>query len=89
MMGDLVNDLDYFHDNLRWEYYFKDNPVPSDPFEKSIITSKVFKETLRSVPPPANRNLEAFIFLNERDLQKQKLMEPHFKNLSRDEKAAL
>lgn len=51
--------------------------------------NKTLKKVSRPPPPPAHRNLEAFIFLNERGLQQQKLMEPRFKNLSREEKGAL
>lgn len=31
-MGDLVNDLDYFHDNLRWQYHFLNTPPHGGPF---------------------------------------------------------
>lgn len=87
--GDLVRDLDYFHDNLRLEYHFKDNPLPTPSFVKLIMTSKVFKKTDRPPPPQAHKNLEAFYFLNERDLQRQTLMEPRVKNLSKEEKGAI
>lgn len=89
LMGNLVRDLDYFHDNFRWEYHFKDNPLPIQPFDKLIMMTKVFKKTHRPPPPQSHKNLEAFIFLNERDLHKQKLMEPQSKNLTREEKGAL
>lgn len=85
--GDLVRELDYFHDNLRWEYHFRDNPTSTQPFDKLIMTSKVFKKTHRPSPPPAHR--KAFIFLNERDLQLEGLREPRAKNLSKEEKLAL
>lgn len=89
LLGDLVRDLDWFHNNLRWEYHFKDNPLLRTPFDKLIMTSKAFRRTHRALPSPAHKNLEAFIFLNERDLQTQKLMEPHAKNLTLGEKTAL
>lgn len=54
-MGDLVHDLDHFHDTLRWEYHFKNNPMPSSPFEKLILTSKVLKKPFRTPPSPAIR----------------------------------
>lgn len=88
-MGDLVNDLDYFHDNLRWQYHFFDNPRPAEPFDRLVMTSTVLKKSSRPSPPPAHRNLEAFIFLNDRELQRQRLMEPHAKNVSVEEKEAL
>lgn len=88
-MGDLVRDLDHFHDTIRWQYYFRDNPTEMDPFDKMVMTSKALKKHQRYPPPPAHRNIEAFIFLNERDLQKQKLMEPQVKNLTQREKLAL
>lgn len=53
------------------------------------MTSSVLKKSSRSSPPPAHRNLEAFIFLNERELQQQRLMEPHVKNITWEEKEAL
>lgn len=88
-MGDLVNDLDYFHDNLRWEYFFKDNPLIHDPFEQLVMNSKALKKRYRPPPPPAHRNLEAFNFLNERDLQGQTLRVPHARNLTLAHKTAL
>lgn len=85
--GDLV--WEYFHDNFRWEYHFKDNPLPVPPFDKLVMLSKVLKKTHRLPPPPAHKNLEAFIFLNERDLNKERLMEPRSKNLSIEKRALL
>lgn len=87
--GDLVRELEYFQDNLRWEYHFKDNPTRIPPFDKLVMTSKVFKKSNRPSPTPAHKNLEAFIFLNKRDLQQQRLVEPRVKNLTREEKLAL
>lgn len=48
-MGDLVNDLDYFHENLRWQYHFLDTPQSVDPFDKLVMTSSVLKKS--STPP--------------------------------------
>lgn len=87
--GELVRELDYFHDNLRWEYHFKDSPPTTQPFDKLIMLSKVFKKTHRPPPPPAHKSLEAFIFLNERDLNREALRDPRTKNLSVEEKKAL
>lgn len=67
----------------------KTPPLQTQPFDQMVMVAKVFKKAHRPPPPPAHRNLEAFIFLNERDLGQQKLMEPRAKNLSREEKKAL
>lgn len=52
-------------------------PTPGEPKRGDLVRD------------PAHRNLEAFIFLNERDLNHQRFMEPRMKNLSREEKKAL
>lgn len=43
LMGTLVEDLDYFHDTLRWEYHFRDNPLPAQPFDTLVMTSKALR----------------------------------------------
>lgn len=78
-MGDLVRDMDNFHDNLRWDYHFHDTPVTTTPSERLVMLNKTLKKWSRPPAPPAHKNLEAFIFLNERELQRQKLMEPRTK----------
>lgn len=84
-MGALASDLN----NLRWAYYFKDTPNNKSPLEYKVSTNKTLQSNSRPIPPPAHRNLEVFILLNERSLAKQNLGEPRTKNLTLDKKAVI
>lgn len=51
-MGDLVRDMEYFHDNLRWDYHFRDTPSTTTPFERLVMLSKTLKKRSRPPAPP-------------------------------------
>ena len=82
VLGEKYEDLDRFHNTIRWKHHFSS-------LEEQVKRSKIFRPTMGPKAPPGSSVLETFITLNEIELTKCTTICPRQHNLSRSEKDSI
>ena len=91
VLGEKYEDLERFHNNLRWKHHFS-SQTPTKPgtsLEELVKRSNIFRPTTGPKAPPGSSVLETFIILNEIELTKSTTICPKDHNLTRAEKDAV
>ena len=91
VLGEKYEDLERFHNNLRWKHHFS-SQTPTKPgtsLEELVKRSNIFRPTTGPKAPPGSSVLETFIILNEIELTKSTTICPKQHNLTRAEKDAV
>ena len=82
------DDLEYFHNNLRWKLFFSNNNATTDRFTTAISRSAVFRPQTSTKAPPASPYFETFATLSEIQLNHSRLMNPKKQNITVWERAS-
>ena len=89
VLSGIHDDLEKFHNRLRWKQHFLNQPKVTNNMEKTILSSKLLKSETTHRPPPGSPILETFATLNDLQLNKCKIISPNHKNLQANEKMAI
>ena len=88
-LSEIHNDLEKFHNNLRWKQFFLNQPSSQSNVDKAILRSKLLKPETTHRPPQGSSLLETFATLNDIHLSKAKIVSPNQKNLLAEEKTSI
>ena len=83
------DDLENFHNKLRWKSFFLNHELSADNFSSAISRCKVFRPEKPPRAPPGSSHLETFATINEIELNRSRPFNPAKQNLTRSERESI